>query len=172
MTLPVPLSGLLWPLESWAQDSSSLPLRLPSINVFKIALSPRLPPPEVQSLWVPALAAGPQDQRPHWIHPSLPWVMLTPLALPTPARGCNLPGYTPATLPAKSLDLTDLMWLPRGLSQVRSTGERFISLKFQGRKRLTSWRHAKKEAIHPGNKQDPFLYSLSCFPMSNPPCSP
>ena len=127
------------------------------------------------SLWVPALAAA---RSPHPRIKDLIGITLlslghlTPPYPPASARGCNLPSHKLATLTAKSLDLMDLMWLPWGLSQVCSTGKRFISLKFQGRKRLTSWRHAKKEAIHPGNKQDPFLYSLSFFPASKPPCSP
>lgn len=48
-TLPVSLSGWLWPLECWTQSPSSLPSWLPSRNTFKIALPPRLSPPEDQS---------------------------------------------------------------------------------------------------------------------------
>ena len=79
--LPVSLSGLLWPLDCWTQTPSSLPSWLPSINTFKIALPPRLSPPEDQSQntyfsmgpcsgCCPAPA--PQDQRSHWHHPPLP----------------------------------------------------------------------------------------------------
>lgn len=79
--LPVSLSGLLWPLECWTQTPSSLPSWLPSINTFKIALPPRLSPPEDQSqntYFSMGPCSGccpppaPQDQRSHWHHPPLP----------------------------------------------------------------------------------------------------
>lgn len=117
--LPVSLSGLLWPLECWTQTPSSLPSWLPSINTFKIALPPRLSPPEDQSpetpisLWVPALAAArpaPQGSKISLASPSSPWVMLT---LPTSAsaRDATLTSHKLATLTAQSVDLMDLMWL-------------------------------------------------------------
>lgn len=91
---------------------------------------------------------------PHWL---LALGIKDLASIPLPFSGsCGHPptsspsqGLQPARLhtgqpEAKSLDLTALRQLPWGLSQVCSTGERFISLKFQGRKRLASWRHAKR----------------------------
>lgn len=87
-TLPVSLLGFLWPLECWIQSPSSLPSWLPSINTFKIALPPRLSPPEDQSqntYFSMGPCSGccplpaPQDQRPHWHHPPLPGSFDAPL---------------------------------------------------------------------------------------------
>lgn len=115
----------LWPLECWAQSPSCLPFRLPST---------KLPSPEGQSQdtyfstgAAQLLALGLKD------HTSITFSSLSHVDTlpPTPVRSySNLPGHTLATLTAKSLDLTDLMQLPWGLSWVCFTGERFISPKF------------------------------------------
>lgn len=131
------MTVLLRPLECWAQ----FPLCLPCVSGCPLQMLSKLPfllglLPERISLrtpispQVPTPAAGAWYQRPPWHHPFLPWVMGTTPTLPTSARGCKLPGPTLATPMAASLDLTDLLQLPGGLSQVCSTGERFISLKF------------------------------------------
>lgn len=123
------------------------------------------------SLWVPALAAGPWGQRLHWHHPSLPWVMLTtpPTLPPWPGAATCQVTHWPPWPPSHWTWWISCAGLGP-LSGLFYRGE--IYFPEVSEQENTSWKHAKKEAIHPGNQQDSFLYSLPRFPMSNPPCSP